>query len=71
MLHLTKKLYSSPNRETVYIYTYYSSQPIPLFTSDLAPMHCDVRWDVGAQVMSVVDYAYFALNKSERLSITF
>ena len=32
-------------------------------------MHCNVR-RVGAQVMRVIDYAHFALNKFESLSIT-
>ena len=33
-------------------------------------MHCDVRRGIGAQVMTVVDYAHFAQNKFESLSIT-
>ena len=41
-----------------------------LFLCVLAYMHCDVSWGIGAQVIRVVDFAHFALNKFESLTIS-
>ena len=74
MLNLTKKPYSSRNRETVHIDICYSPSHYlpfePLLPWDLAYMHYNVRRGVGAQVMRVAGYANFSLNKFESLSIT-
>ena len=49
----------------------YMLEPIPLYaiqtiaSMPLSHTHCDVRQGVGAHVMRVVNYAYFALNKWE------
>ena len=73
MVHLTTKPYFSQNGETVHIDTCYNPSRYLSFEQllqwDLAHMHCDVSRGVGAQVMRVVDYAHFAQNKSESLSI--
>ena len=41
----------------------------PLFPCDLAHMHCGVIRGVGVQVMRVVNYAHFSLNKFESLPL--
>ena len=72
MLHLTTKPYSSQNGEFNRTHQYMLEVILfePLLPWDLTHMHCDVRWGVGAQVMREVDYAHFALNKSESQCIT-
>ena len=50
-------------------------EPIPLsairtIASMRLHIHCGVRWSIGAQVMRVIEYAHFALNKFESVSIT-
>ena len=54
----------------------YVLQPIPLSDIQsiaslrLSSMHYDVRWGIGAQMMRVVSYIRFALNKFESLNNT-
>ena len=50
----------------------YMLEPISssVIQTKVAHIHCNVRWGVGAQVVIVVDYARFPLNKFESLSIT-
>ena len=70
VLHLTTKPYSSQNRETVHIDPSRYLPFKPLLPCDLAHMHCDVKWGVGPEVMRVVGYAHYALNKFKYISIT-
>ena len=50
----------------------YMLEPIPLSAiRTITSMHCNVRRGIGAQMMRVVNYAHFALNKFESLKITF